>query len=282
MTISPPRPTALRTAQFRAVHQRLDVPPVFVDPLAWRILGPDEATRLQSELTRHRHPLLASLRASVVARSRLTEDEWGVARDRGVRQRLILGAGLDTFAYGNPDPDGVSIIEADLVATQEWKRRLLDAAGLPIPKYLSFAPLDFERVGLAESLAQAGFDPSQPAFVSWLGVVMYLDETAVFETLRFVAGLAPGSALVFDYPVRPELLTGSERSAMERISARTAERGEPWKTFLDPDDLAARLAGLGFAHVEDFGAKGINARYFAGRDDGLRKSGVTRIVLARV
>lgn len=72
---------------------------------------------------------------------------------------------------------------------------------LSSPASLSYVPVDFETVSLAEVLARAGFDASQPAFFSWLGVTMYLDEAAVVETLRFVAGCAKGSTVLLEYVI---------------------------------------------------------------------------------
>lgn len=277
-----PKPTALRVATFRAVHQLLDDPLIFEDPLALTILGEVEAERLRGELTRYNTPLLKGVRASVVVRSRLAEDEWGRSRLRGVRQYVILGAGLDTFAYRHPDGECIRIFEVDLPAVQQWKRNRLEAAGIGVPAFLTFVPMDFERSTLAEALGQAGFCRHDPAFFSWLGVTMYLEQQAILETLGHIGSLAPGSGVVFDYGVLPELLSPRERRAMEALSSRTSEQGEPWKALFDPASLMEKLRSLGFNMVEDFGPDQLNDRYFSGRKDGLRKSGVSRLICARV
>jgi methyltransferase (TIGR00027 family) len=276
-----PKPSALRVATYRAAHQLLDTPLVFEDPLAFRILGAAEEQSLRSDPSRYNIPLLKGLRTSVVVRSRLAEDEWGRSRARGLRQYVILGAGLDTYAYRHPDEDS-RIFEVDLPATQQWKRECLRAAGIEEPAALSFVPIDFECSTLAEALGQAGFSRDEAAYFAWLGVTMYLEEEAIRSTLRFIASLAPGSGVVFDYAVPPSLQSPTERRAMEYLAARVAKYGEPWKTYLDPASLTGMLRSLGFSEVEDLGPEQLNARYLSGRKDGLRKSGVSRMVCARV
>ena len=277
-----PKPTALRVATLRAVHQLHDAPLIFEDPLALRVLGADEVEALRTDLERYDTPLLKGLRASVVVRSRFAEDEWELSRRRGVRQYVILGAGLDTFAYRNRQRDGGRVFEVDLPATQTWKRDRLRAAGIKEPASLTYVPVDFERKTLAEALGQEGFRREEPAFFSWLGVTMYLGEDAIADTLAFVASLAPGSAIAFDYAVSPALLSPRELKARELLTARAAQGDEPWKTSFDPQALAALLRALGFYEVEDFASPRLNELYFAGRGDGLRKGGGSRLVCARV
>lgn len=277
-----PKPSALRVATIRAAHQLLDRPLVFEDPLAVAILGPEEEAALRADPGRYNHPLLKSLRGSLVVRGRLAEDEWARSRARGVRQFVVLGAGLDTSAYRHGDDDGSRVFEVDLPATQAWKRERLRAAGIAEPPTLTYVPLDFETVSLDDALRAAGLRRDEPAFFSWLGVTMYLEDEAVTGTLCSIASLAPGSGVVFDYAVRPELLPLRERLGVQLVAAKTAEHGEPWKSFFDPAELGVRLRALGFGEVEDHDAEELNARYLAGRADGLRKSGVTRIICARV
>lgn len=277
---APAKQSALQTARLRAVHQFLDQPLIFEDPLALRILGPEEEARLRADPGRWNQPLLRVLRASVVARSRLAEDEWAAARTRGVDQYVVLGAGLDTSALRHPERG--RIIEADLPAMQEWKRGLLRAAQIAEPGSLRFAALDLERHSLDRILAQAGLDQHVPALVAWLGVSMYLDQGAVAATLACIGALAPGSGVVLDYAVDPALLTERERAGLDFLRTRTADRGEPWKTFFQPADLAALFRAQGFSEVQDLGPEEINERYFQNRTDGLRKGGVSRLALARV
>jgi methyltransferase (TIGR00027 family) len=254
----------------RAAHQRFDHPRVLDDPLALRIVGAEAAAALRTEPPRLATPQLRALRAFVAVRSRYAEDELAAALPRGVRQYVILGAGLDTFAYRNPHA-GLRVFEVDHPATQAWKRACLDEAGIAVPSALTFAPVDFEHETLADGLGRAGFDTAVPTFFSWLGVTVYLTREAVMETLRFVASTAAGGEIVLSYVVSESALAD-----------RTAELGEPWLTFFDPPSLARDLGALGFVDVEDVGAEEANRRYFAHRTDGLRVAGHGHLMKARV
>src|SRR5262249_39234406 len=138
------------------------------------------------------------LRAFVAARSRYAEDELSLAVERGARQYVILGAGLDTFAYRNPYPEGaLRVFEVDYPATQVWKRARLKEVGIPLPRDLKFAPVDFEKRALSalpDGLREAGYDPNLGSFFSWLGVAPYLTVEGVMTTLRFIASAPKGSA----------------------------------------------------------------------------------------
>lgn len=245
-----PSRTALRVAVRRAAHQVLDSPRVFDDPLALPIIG---ATTAED-------PGSPALRAFLVARSRYAEDELCKAVDQGIRQYVVLGAGLDTFAYRNPWSE-LRVFEVDYPATQAWKRDQLRAAGIAIPPSLTFVPADFEHQTVREALASAGFRSDEKAFFSWLGVVPYLTREAFSETLRQVASMPTGSAVVFDY--------ATSRAAVDALAARVAAAGEPFQLFFETQELSDLLGGMGFQHVEAVGPREINARYFAGRADGL-------------
>ncbi|WP_175994743.1 SAM-dependent methyltransferase [Burkholderia vietnamiensis] len=277
-----PKPSALMVATQRAAHQLLNRPLVLDDPVALPILGAAEAQALRDNLDRFREQPSVGMRSSVIVRSRLAEDVWREAVERGIRQYVILGAGLDTSAFRHPDMPG-RIFEVDLPATQAWKQARLREAGIAVPSSLHFVPVDFESVGLAEGLARAGFDADAPAVFSWLGVTMYLDEEAVIDTLRFIAGCAKGSAVLFEYVTPLSGLPTIMRIAMEQFTARLAERGEPWKTFFEPAVIAEKLSALGFSQVNAWTPEELNQRYLANRDDGLL-IGVTptRLVLATV
>jgi methyltransferase (TIGR00027 family) len=279
-----PSATARRVAIRRAAHQLLDKPKVFDDPLALRIIGHESASALQNGSDQSESTRLAPyLRAFMAARSRYAEDELALAVERGVRQYVILGAGLDTFAYRNPYPEGaLRVFEVDYPATQAWKRALLEEVGIPLPVDGAFAPVDFEKRTLAEGLRGAGFDPGMGAFFSWLGVTMYLTTEGLLTTFRFIASAPVGSEVVFDYAISPSLMSPAQRSIFDEMSKRVAAEGEPWRTFFDPAELMKEMKAIGFGHIEDMGSEEINARYFKDRIDGLRVGSLARIMSARV
>lgn len=273
--------TAIGVARRRAAHQIFDSPIVFPDPLAVAILGPDAEARLRVDADKHAERFSIALRAFVVARACVAEEEMAQATRRGVRQLVILGAGLDTFAYRNGDRS-VRVFEVDHPATQAWKREALAAAGIAIPSWLTFAPVDFDRETLAAGLARAGFAPDRAAFFSWLGVTMYITTEAFASTLAFIGSMPAGGGVVFDYSVDPGLLPPLERFAFSRLAKRVAAAGEPFRNFMTPPALGLQLANAGFVSVDDLGAEELNARYFAGRTDKLRITGrAGRLVVAR-
>ncbi|HYA16504.1 MAG TPA: SAM-dependent methyltransferase [Bryobacteraceae bacterium] len=237
--------TAWRVATRRAAHQVLDAPPVFADPLALQIVGGDTGRETSPDL-----------RLFLAVRSRYAEDELAKAVARGVTQYVLLGAGLDTFAYRNPYPN-LRVFEVDHPATQAWKRERLAETGIAIPDSLQFAPVDFER----ETLASAGLQTDQVTFFSWLGVVPYLTRDAFETTMRFIAAMPRGSAVVFDYAIPRSLMSPLQQAALDHLAARVAAAGEPFQLFLHPAELAGYLEGLGFNDREDLDQAAINSRY---------------------
>jgi methyltransferase (TIGR00027 family) len=269
-----PSRTALRVAMRRAAHQLFDRPKVLDDPIALPIIGPKAAAKLEAERGAEDGRIALSIRAFMVARSRFAEDALAHSIERGAKQYVVLGAGLDTFAYRNPyGESALRVFEVDYPATQEWKRRQLEEARIVAPPSVTYAPVDFERQTLSEGLRLAGFDSAKPAFFSWLGVTMYLTEEAVMSTFGFVASTPPGGGVAFDYSVPRSSLSLFGRMALDVVSRRVAAAGEPFRTFFAPALLAERLRGMGFASIEDLGADEINARYFKDRPDKLRIMG---------
>jgi methyltransferase (TIGR00027 family) len=235
---------------------------IFTDPLALRILGIEaEAAAREAE----ERPFGRAMRLFIAVRTRFTEDALTAAREGGVRQLVVLGAGLDTYAYRNSCDGRLKIFEVDHPDTQAWKRQLLAQAGIPVPGSLTFAPVDFEQRTLAEGLAAAGFDPGEQTFFTWLGVVPYLTEEAIWSTLGFIAGLRNGAHVAFDYANPPESLSPEMRAAHDQRAARVAAIGEAWTSYFETEKLRARLQAGGFPEVEDLGPRQIAARYFPER-----------------
>jgi methyltransferase (TIGR00027 family) len=261
-----PSRTARGAAAYRAIHQTLEGGCIFKDPFALDIL--DEETRatlddIAADVT------LTQMRLFLAARSRFSEDTLSSCVARGVRQVVVLGAGLDTFALRNPHGgEGVRVFEVDYPTTQQWKRERLRQAGLAVPNSLIFAPIDFEREGLAQGLARAGFRSDHPAYFQWLGVVPYLTREAVTATLDFIAGIA-GSAVVFDYMEPLENHGPGRRAHLQATAEKAAALGEPWLSFFEPADLSRTLHEKGFVTVEDLGMADIAERFYGTLKDGL-------------
>jgi methyltransferase (TIGR00027 family) len=277
-----PSLTAYRVALSRAAHQMLDRPRVLEDPVALAIVGERGVEEIRAAPLRFELRLARYLRAFLVARSRVAEEALAEAVHRGVRQYVVLGAGLETFAYRNPYPAShLRVFEVDHPATQAWKRRQLAAARLALPQSLTFVSVDLESEALPERLASAGFRADEPAFFSWLGVTMYLTRAAALGTLGYVGGLPSGSGIVFDYAVPPATLTLIRRVVVAALMRRVAAAGEPWRTFFEPRELSHELSSRGFRQLDDYGPEQLNARFFSDRADGLRVGGLGRVMSAR-
>jgi methyltransferase (TIGR00027 family) len=259
-----PSRTAWATAAHRAAHQVLEGGRIFTDPLALRILGQDsEAVVRRAE----EDPSSQRMRLFIAVRARFAEDAVAAAVERGVRQVVVLGAGLDTWAYRTPVGERLRIFEVDHPATQAWKRQRLADAAISLPRSLTFAPIDFERETLAEGLAAAGFEMTEQTFFTWLGVVPYLREPTVWSTLDFIASLPNGAHVVFDYSDPPDTLSPGARAFHDRRAARVHAVGETWVSYFEAQDLRAKLLALGFSEIEDLGPPEISSRYFPNRAD---------------
>jgi methyltransferase (TIGR00027 family) len=261
--------TALRVAIRRAAHVLADSPPILNDPIAVRLIAP----RFARDLDRAMEKVARDFRAFMAARSRFVEDELAKAVALGVTQYVVLGAGLDTFAYRNPFPS-LRVFEVDFPATQDWKRSLLERAGIALPDSLAFVALDFEHKALAVGLSEAGFDESRPAYFGWLGVVPYLTMEAFIATLGDIVRLPEGTAISFDYAFPPDTLTPQRRAIFDRLAARVSAAGEPFRLFFAPEQLERELCALGFRSIEQTNIDKLNELYFQDRADGLRLSPV--------
>ena len=270
--------TARSAALHRAAHQAMERGAIFRDPFACAILGltPQEAAAEEGADESRRR-----MRLFIAARARFAEDKLIDAVNRGVRQAVVLGAGLDTFALRNPHADvGLRVFEGDHPDTQAWKRERLAMMKVAAPAGLTFAPVDFERDDLAAGLATAGFDRTQPAFFIWLGVTPYLTPQAALATLGAIAAV-PGAEVAFDYTEGREKYQGEARQFHDELLARVAAVGEPIIGAFAPQELAAELAALGMTEQEDLDAPAIVERYFGAPAASGRRSSAGHLIWAR-
>ncbi len=246
-----PSDTALTAAAARAAHLIVDnVPWIFVDVTASALLG-DRADELIGFHRAHgTHIVLSGARAQVTCRARYTEDRLARNVRRGVTQYVILGAGLDSFAYRSELAGQVRVFEVDYPATQDWKRRRLSAAQITVPSAVTFVPVDFETDSLAGRLVHGGFDPSRPALVSWLGVTMYLTRGAISEIFATIGGFAPVTEVIVDYMLPAGMRDAAGTTYVELVTPVAAQRGEAWLSFFTPGEMSALLEQHGFESVE--------------------------------
>jgi methyltransferase (TIGR00027 family) len=251
--------TAVGAAAHRAAHQVLEHGLVFADPLALPILGPDADQAIA--LARER-PERRPLRLFIAMRSRFAEESARRAVERGVRQIIVLGAGLDTFAYRLEPTRDLIVFELDHPATQADKRRRLGRARVAEPKHVAYVAHDFERGGMTAALTAAGLDPLKRTFALWLGVTPYLTKEAVFATLGELAGFPGGIEVVFDYADPSDRIEEeATRNFHQRMAEQVAASGEPFRCDFDSAELHARARELGFSEIEDLNRAALAGRY---------------------
>ena len=267
----PPQPdnTAVRTALWRALHLLTDPPPhIFSDAVGLQLVAPEDGWRERPDMSEFIRPF----RASIVARARFVEDRVDDAVRAGIRQYVILGAGLDTFALRRADlAEQLRVFEVDQSHAVAWKQRRLVDTGLGQPANLHFVPCDFEHdPDWITRLNDAGFDPTRPAIVASTGVSMYLTHEAITHTLRQIASLPTGSRLIMSFMLPFDLLPAEIRPAVERAAAGARANGTPFVSFFTPEVMLRLATECGFRSAEHVSAMELGERYFAGRTDGLR------------
>jgi methyltransferase (TIGR00027 family) len=268
------------TAAARALHREEPQPWVIDDHLALELAGPDGLVlldRLRAEVPR---PHLLAFSRWVCVRTRFPEDLVERAAASGIGQYVILGAGLDSFAYRRHDLlDRLRVFEVDHPATQAWKRQRLAELGVAAPAGLVFAPVDFERQTMREGLEQAGFSFGDQAVFSWLGVTMYLTLDAIHATLATLAQCRAGTRVVLTYNQPPDVLTSDDAQITAAMAGIAAKMGEPFISRFRFAEMARLLHQHGFSEITDFGPDEARAAYFAGRPD-VEIAGAQRIIAA--
>jgi methyltransferase (TIGR00027 family) len=276
----------VRTAIRRAAHQLLDSPRIFEDPLAVGFIPEASEQAILAAADDHLAPLPTLLRSLFALRSRFAEDRLAEAAARGVRQYVILGAGLDTFPWRQPGfalPLRIFCVDhpSSLVSTLSYVR----ARGLVTPPNVTIVAVDLEGGQLAERLTKHGFAHGARTFCSLLGVTQYLSRDAVEALFGFAAGLPAQPAqseIVFSFVPPDDELVESDFAATTYSGTLAGTLGEPWKTRLRSSEAVAILTGLGFGEVFHLTPERARQRYFAGRSDALRTSAFEQLVAATV
>ncbi|MFZ5644718.1 MAG: class I SAM-dependent methyltransferase [Bacillota bacterium] len=285
--------TALLMAYVRGYHATHGDLKIFEDNLAYQLLKDDERAIFDEQFTppvelikavdpvgaASCHDQAACLAWALrvipsashsLSRSRYTEDALEEAVGQGVRQYVILGAGMDTFTFRRPEMlEQLQVFEVDHPATQDFKRSRIAELGWDLPAQLHFIPVDFTRESLTESLGRSAYNSQALSFFSWLGVTYYLPTEAVFATLKACAEVAPsGSSVIFDYMDTDAFVPGRAAKRIQMSMEKCREWGEPLITGFEPSTLAEELAHIGLRLQEDLSPSDIQERYFQGRTDG--------------
>jgi methyltransferase (TIGR00027 family) len=262
-----PSRTALMAAMGRALHREGPVPHILDDWLAADLAGPDGRAIVDGMRKRGTPERIRAFQAWTAARSRFVEDFVVRSVDDGITQYVLLGAGLDSFAYRRADlADQCTVFEVDHPLSQAWKRDRLDELGVTIPHNVVFASVDFETQALRDGLSEAGVDFGRRAVVSWIGVTMYLERTAIETTLNAIGGCMAGTRLVLSYDQPADVLDEQGRALLADVSGTAAQLGEPFISLLRSEEVERLLIDHGFDAVTHFGTPDAAKDYFPGSE----------------
>ena len=260
-----PSTTALTAAVMRAHHYLFaEEPRILDDALAMQLAGmasPAEISGFMDDMVQRlakygergaAESMVHDGMMCVCARSRIVEDQLAASLPRGMKQLVILGAGLDSTAYRCPRiASGLQIFEVDHPATQAWKQERLAAIGTPIPRNLTFVPFDFEHHTLDGALEAGGVHTDQMSFFTWMGVQPYLTDDAVMSTLDAVASFPSGSELALDLMTPTDARQSAGMTeGMRQMLQVVAKSGEPFKSTYAPDEFYDQLQRRGFVHID--------------------------------
>jgi methyltransferase (TIGR00027 family) len=275
--------TMVRTAAWRAAHQILDTPRIFEDPVAVGLVPEASEQAIRDNVDDHHSLLNVLLRAAFVYRSRFTEERLAAAAARGVRQYVIIGAGLDTFPWRQPPfAKDIRIFFVDHPSTLAWSTERFRERGLSTPPNVTFVAADLEALELGARLDEHGFDRETATFCSVLGVTQYISRNATETLLRFVASLPAQSEVVFtSSPPDDEMDSDALATTVWSVAA-TAATGEPWLTRLRASEVSGLLTSLGFGEIFHLTPQLAQQRYFSGRTDELKATRIEDVFAATV
>ena len=259
--------TADLVAAVRALHQR-DRVRLVDDPYAILLCG-----RYVRRILRIRpagwlmaHCVLRGLQPAALGtliRARYAERALEAAVGAGITQYVIIGAGMDSFAFRRADlMPRLQVFEVDRPAMQEIKQKRLRRAGMDIPRGLHFVPADLERIPVMNALSESAFEPARRAFLSLLGIIYYLPREVLASTVRSIAGgVAAGSQLVVDYMLDADSAWPEHRGKRAQLEAYVARRGEPMRSDFSLAQMSALMAEEGFHTIDGITMMDLGHRY---------------------
>src|SRR5262245_40798822 len=278
-----PSRTMLRSAIRRAAHQILDDPIILIDPIVVDLVPEASEPAIRDGLDGPGSPDAKLLRYMFAMRSRFAEDRLADAAARGVRQYVMVGAGLDTFPWRQPGfAKSIQIFAADHPASLMWTHARLRQRGLSRPANLTYVPADLEERRLGDHLVACGFDCNAASFCSALGVTQYLDKEAIHALFGFAATLPKGSEIVFSFAPLDDRSRAGGGAGLNPFGCGPAALGEPWKSRLRAADLVAQLADLGFSDVFRLTPELARQRYFSDQPEIPEPAGWDHLIAAIV
>jgi methyltransferase (TIGR00027 family) len=249
--------TAFSIAFVRAEEERRpEGERLFVDPYAsaFAAAGVHVAESTQRFLD------LPFFRDGVRLRTRYLDDCVRDGLAAGLDQVVLLGAGFDARGLRMTEivSHRATVFEVDTPYQMDRKRRALASAGVKLPAHVVYVPFDFDTTDfdgeLGGALEMAGFKPRTGGMFVWEGVIGYIDDAAIDQTLRFMAS------------------AGGPRSRVAFTFADEAHLGD--------ETMAARTKRCGFASFEDLAGDALWRRYLPGEPHPT--AWVTKVGLATV
>lgn len=280
--------TALMSAFGRAYHTQNVKNPIFADTKVRELMtdeeysmivnyilsglnffAPDKKDSFANNEETLKYLVNTQIAPTPLARAAFCEDALKASAQTGTEQYVILGAGLDTFAFREQEfIKRYEVFELDHPLTQKDKKERIKRAGWTLPDKLHFVPIDFTKDNIGDKLIDAGFKPEKKTFFSWLGVCMYLEQSAIEKVLQNLSTLAAdGSDLIFDYA--DDGLFHAEERRVQNMIAMAKAGGEEMKSSFDQMSLELMLSTHHFLTYEHLSRREIQSRFFSGRNDWL-------------
>ena len=246
--------TAFVVAQFRAEENR-ETSPLYQDPVVGLFL--DEHTRRAADQVVAGCPPVGDL---VKIRTRYFDDVLEAQLRAGIRQVVILGAGLDTRSVRKPAP-GVTYFEIDDEATLKLKECRYEQQG--IYANVTFIPGNYVFDGLIEMLGRNGFDFDLPTYFIWEGNTMYLPMASNRHVLTELKHYVKHFRLSFDYMAEAVITKTTGDAEVTRVVENFAQMGAPWVTGIRDVRRLANEFGLNV--LDNFKTTDLHKIYRPGR-----------------
>ena len=231
--------------------------------------APDKKDSFENNKETLKYLVNTQIAPTPLARAAFCEEALKTSLQTGTKQYVILGAGLDTFAFREQELlKRYEVFELDHPLTQKDKMERIKRAGWNLPEKLHFVPIDFTKDNIGDKLIEAGFKPEEKTFISWLGVFMYLEQSAIEKVLQNLSSLAAnGSDLIFDYA--DDGLFQAEERRVQNMIAMAKAGGEEMKSCFDQMSLEHMLSTHHFLTYEHLSRREIQSRFFSERNDWL-------------
>lgn len=282
--------TSLVSAFCRAYHSQYDTPKIFEDYIAKELITENEFLDIKKNMIQgiqffnkeiaerfKNNPdeilkwiTQVQLSPTPLARAAFCESVLLNEIVLGVKQYVILGAGMDTFPFRYPElKNSLNVYEIDHPITQDSKKNRIADAHMEIPNNLHFVPMDFTKEFTKDALVKEGFK-GEKTVVSLLGVTYYLAKKEIKDLIEnFFDQLPSGSSIIFDYADENLFHESGLSNRVKNTVAMAAVGGEPMKSCFSYAEMESLLESVGLLIYEHLTPIEIDARYFRNREDYL-------------